>query len=103
VYPSEVEAALYEHPDIVEAAVVGIPHPHYGEEVAAVVVVRPGSPQDGPAITAWSRERLSAYKIPRIVQFVDELPKGSTGKIIKRAIDREPLAKIAADQAAKLP
>jgi long-chain acyl-CoA synthetase len=44
---------------------------------------------------------LSAYKIPRIVQFVDELPKGSTGKIIKRAIDREPLAKIAADQAAK--
>jgi long-chain acyl-CoA synthetase len=100
VYPSEVEAALYEHPDIVEAAVVGIPHPHYGEEVAAVVVVRPGSPQDGPAITAWSRERLSAYKIPRIVQFVDELPKGSTGKIIKRAIDREPLAKIASDQAA---
>jgi long-chain acyl-CoA synthetase len=101
VYPSEVEAALYEHPDIVEAAVVGIPHAHYGEEVAAVVVVRPGSPQDGPAITAWSRERLSAYKIPRIVQFVDELPKGSTGKIIKREIDREPLAKIAADQAAK--
>jgi long-chain acyl-CoA synthetase len=101
VYPSEVEAALYEHPDIVEAAVVGIPHPHYGEEVAAVVVVRPGSPHDGPAITAWSRERLSAYKIPRVVQFVDELPKGSTGKIIKRAIDREPLAKIASDQAAK--
>src|SRR6478752_3914344 len=101
VYPSEVEAVLYEHPDIVEAAVVGIPHPHYGEEVAAVVVVRPGAPQDGPAITAWSRERLSTYKIPRIVQFVDELPKGSTGKIIKRAIDREPLAKIASDQAAK--
>jgi len=101
VYPSEVEATLYEHPDIVEAAVVGIPHPHYGEEVAAVVVVRPGAPQDGPAITAWSRERLSTYKIPRIVQFVDELPKGSTGKIIKRAIDREPLAKIASDQAAK--
>jgi long-chain acyl-CoA synthetase len=100
VYPSEVEATLYEHPDIVEAAVVGIPHPHYGEEVAAVVVVRPGSPQDGPAITAWSRERLSAYKIPRVVHFVDELPKGSTGKIIKRAIDREPLAKIASDQAA---
>ena len=101
VYPSEVEGALYEHPDIVEVAVVGVPHPHYGEEVAAVVVVRAGAPQDGPAITAWSREKLSAYKIPRIVQFVDELPKGSTGKILKRAIDREPLAKIAADQAAK--
>jgi long-chain acyl-CoA synthetase len=59
------------------ASAFGIPHPHYGEEVAAVVVVRPGSPQDGPAITAWSRERLSAYKIPRVVHFVDELPKGS--------------------------
>jgi long-chain acyl-CoA synthetase len=101
VYPSEVEAVLYEHPDIVEAAVVGIPHPHYGEEVAAVVVVRPGSPHDGPAITAWSRELLSAYKIPRVVQFVDELPKGSTGKILKRAIDRGPLAEIAADQGAE--
>ena len=98
VYPSEVEAVLYEHPDIVEAAVVGIPHEHYGEEVAAVVVLRPGSRQDGPAITAWSRERLSAYKIPRVVQFVDELPKGSTGKLLKRAIDRDPLVKIAADQ-----
>jgi long-chain acyl-CoA synthetase len=98
VYPSEVEAVLYEHPDIVEAAVVGIPHEHYGEEVAAVVVVRPGSRCDGPAITAWSRERLSAYKIPRVVQFVDELPKGSTGKLLKRAIDREPLVKIADDQ-----
>jgi|SRR5271166_1185922 len=95
VYPSEVEAALYEHPDIVEAAVVGIAHPHYGEEVAAIVVVRSGAPQDGSAITAWSRERLSAYKIPRIVHFVEELPKGSTGKILKREIDREPLAKIA--------
>lgn len=101
VYPSEVEAVLYEHPDIIEAAVVGIAHEHYGEEVAAVIVVHPSSPQDGPAITAWSRERLSAYKIPRVVKFVDELPKGSTGKILKRAIDREPLARILADQPTK--
>lgn len=101
VYPSEVEAVLYEHPDIIEAAVVGIAHEHYGEEVAAVVVVRPSSPQDGSAITAWSRERLSAYKIPRVVQFVDKLPVGSTGKILKRAIERESLAKILADQSEK--
>jgi long-chain acyl-CoA synthetase len=101
VYPSEVEAVLYEHPDIIEAAVVGIAHDHYGEEVAAVVVVHPTSPQDGAAIAAWSRERLSAYKIPRVVTFVDELPRGSTGKILKRAIDREPLARILADQPTK--
>jgi long-chain acyl-CoA synthetase len=101
VYPSEVEAVLYEHPDIIEAAVIGIPHEHYGEEVAAVVVVHPAAAQDGPAITAWSRERLSAYKIPRVVKFVDELPKGSTGKILKRAIERGPLAEMLADQSEK--
>ncbi len=100
VYPSEVEAVLYEHPDIIEAAVVGIEHEHYGEEVAAVVVVGPGSPTDAPAITAWARERLSAYKIPRVVQFVDRLPTGSTGKILKRAIDRGVLADMLEDRSA---
>jgi long-chain acyl-CoA synthetase len=98
VYPSEVEAVLYEHPDVIEAAVVGIADDHYGEEVAAVVVVTPGAPRDGAAIAAWVRERLSAYKIPRVVQFVDQLPTGSTGKILKRAIDRGSLAAMLADQ-----
>lgn len=101
VYPSEVEAVLYEHPDVIEAAVVGITHEHYGEEVAAVVVVNPAAPQDGPAITAWVRERLSSYKIPRVVQFVDRLPTGSTGKILKRAIDRGSLADMLADQSGR--
>jgi long-chain acyl-CoA synthetase len=101
VYPSEVEAVLYEHPDVIEAAVVGIMHEHYGEEVAAVVVVNPAAPQDGAAITAWARERLSAYKIPRVVQFVDKLPTGSTGKILKRAIDRGSLAEMLADQSGR--
>jgi long-chain acyl-CoA synthetase len=101
VYPSEVEAVLYEHPDVIEAAVVGITHEHYGEEVAAVVVVSPAAPQDGAAITAWARERLSSYKIPRVVQFVDKLPTGSTGKILKRAIDRGSLADMLADQSGR--
>jgi long-chain acyl-CoA synthetase len=70
----------------------------YTTDFAVERFMRPGSRRDGPAITAWSRERLSAYKIPRVVQFVDELPKGSTGKLLKRAIDRDPLVKIAADQ-----
>lgn len=100
VYPSEVEAVLYEHPDIIEAAVVGIEHEHYGEEVAAVVVVGPGSRTDAAEIMAWARERLSAYKIPRVVQFVDRLPTGSTGKILKRAIDRGVLAEMLTGRAA---
>lgn len=91
VYPGEVEEVLYQHPDIVEAAVVGVPDDHYGEEVAAVVARRPGSDLTEEQVTAWSREKLSAYKIPRVVRFVDELPKGSTGKILKRKIDRDGL------------
>lgn len=88
VYPGEVEEVLYQHPDIIEAAVIGIPDDYYGEEVAAVVAVRSGSAVDAADVTTWARERLSAYKIPRVVQFIDALPKGSTGKILKRSIDR---------------
>ncbi|GAA4473627.1 long-chain fatty acid--CoA ligase [Rhodococcus olei] len=96
VYPGEVEEVLYRHPDIVEAAVVGVPDDHYGEEVAAVVARRPGSDLTEDEVTAWSREKLSAYKIPRIVRFVDQLPKGSTGKILKRDIDRDQLRRTSA-------
>ncbi len=91
VYAGEVEEVLYEHPDIVEAAVVGVPDDHYGEEVAALVAVRPGTVVTVDEISAWSRARLSAYKIPRIIRFVDELPKGPTGKILERGIDRDAL------------
>lgn len=91
VYPREVEEVLYEHPDIVEAAVLGVPDPAYGEEVAAVVVLRPGAELDAGQLRAWAKERLSAYKVPHLVQFAPALPKGPSGKILKRAIDREQL------------
>jgi long-chain acyl-CoA synthetase len=88
VYPREVEEVLYTHPSVLEAAVVGVPHDTLGEEVAALIVARPGSSADADAICAYARERLAAYKVPRRVVFVDELPKGPTGKILKRAINR---------------
>ncbi|MEY9848744.1 long-chain fatty acid--CoA ligase [Streptacidiphilus sp. MAP5-3] len=88
VYPREVEEVLYEHPDVVEAAVIGVPDAHYGEEVAAAIALRPGATPDAAALRAWAKERLSAYKVPHLVAFVDTLPKGATGKILKRAIDR---------------
>ncbi|MFI5658572.1 AMP-binding protein [Streptomyces sp. NPDC051684] len=87
VYPREVEEVLYEHPDIVEAAVIGVPDPHYGEEVAAVVALRAGATLDVRELRSWAKERLSAYKVPHLLAVVDELPKGATGKILKRAID----------------
>jgi long-chain acyl-CoA synthetase len=91
VYPREVEEALYAHPDVLEAAVIGLPDETLGEEVAAVVVPRPGTAPTAEEIQAWAKERVAAYKYPRRVIFVDALPKGPTGKILKRAIDRSGL------------
>jgi long-chain acyl-CoA synthetase len=91
VYPREVEEVLYAHPDVLEVAVVGVPHGILGEEVAAVVVRRPGADVTPDALQAWAKERVAAYKYPRRVLLVDELPKGPTGKILKREIDRSPL------------
>ena len=87
VYPREVEEVLYEHPAVLEAAVVGVPHESLGEDVAAIVVPRPGAELDPEELKAWAKERVAAYKYPRHVVLVAELPKSPTGKILKRRID----------------
>jgi len=89
VYPREVEEVLYEHPDVVEAAVLGVPHEHYGEEVAAYVVRAPGSTVTPQTLIDYAKERVAAYKYPRTITFLDALPKGATGKILKREL-RDP-------------
>ncbi|MCX5152287.1 long-chain fatty acid--CoA ligase [Streptomyces sp. NBC_00320] len=86
VYPREVEEVLYEHPAVAEAAVVGVPHEVHGEEVAAVIALREGADATAEEIRAYVKERVAAYKYPRIVTFTTELPKGPTGKILKREI-----------------
>jgi long-chain acyl-CoA synthetase len=101
VYPREVEEVLYEHPDVVEAAVIGVPDEHYGEEVAAVLALRPDADFDSAALRAWAKERLSAYKVPHLFVCVDELPKGPTGKILKRAIDRDAVRAQAGEPSAR--
>jgi long-chain acyl-CoA synthetase len=88
VYPREVEEVLYGHPAIAEAAVIGIAHDSHGEEVKAVVALKPGQSATPDDIIAWTKERLAAYKYPRIVEFVDALPKGPTGKILKRELKK---------------
>ena len=87
VYPREVEEVLYEHPAVQEAAVVGIPDDSLGEEVAAAVVLKEGESADASEIKAYVKEQVAAYKYPRKIWFVDELPKGPTGKILKREIE----------------
>jgi long-chain acyl-CoA synthetase len=86
VYPREIEEVLYEHPAILEAAVLGVPDPAMGEEVAAAVVLRPGADASTDEIRSFVKERVAAYKYPRHIWFADMLPKGPTGKILKRAI-----------------
>ena len=86
IYPREIEEVLYEHPDVVEAAVIGLPHDQLGEEVGAAVKLRPGSTVTEVELREYVRALVAAYKYPRLVWFVDALPKGPTGKILKRAI-----------------
>ncbi|MBM4376186.1 MAG: long-chain fatty acid--CoA ligase [Deltaproteobacteria bacterium] len=86
VYPREVEEVLYRHPAIGEAAVIGVPHEALGEEVVAVVAMKPGHDVSPEELIAFCRERLAAYKHPREVRFLDALPKGPTGKLLKRVL-----------------
>jgi long-chain acyl-CoA synthetase len=86
VYPREVEEALYEHEAVAEAAVVGVPHPDLGEEVGAAVALKPGHRVDEEELRDFVKERLAAYKYPRRIWIVDALPKGPTGKILRREV-----------------
>jgi long-chain acyl-CoA synthetase len=86
VYPREIEEVMYEHPAVAEAAVVGVPHDELGEEIAAFVALKPGQDAEPAELQAFVKEQVAAYKYPRQVYLVDELPKGPTGKILKREI-----------------
>jgi long-chain acyl-CoA synthetase len=86
VWPREVEDVLYSHPAVREAAVVGVPDAYRGETVKAFVSLRPGATADADELVAFCRERMAAYKYPRQVEFVDELPKTASGKILRREL-----------------
>lgn len=83
VYPREVEDVLYEHPDVLEAAVIGIPDEKWGERVHAILVTEKGRTPDLADILIFARERLAAYKVPKSGEFMNDLPKNATGKILK--------------------
>lgn len=87
VYPREVEEVLYQHPAVLEAAVIGVPHADLGEDVGAAVVLKPGAEATEDEIREFVRSKVAAYKYPRSIWFLDDLPKGSTGKILKREIE----------------
>ena len=97
IYPREIEEVLHEHPAVLEVAVLGIQHEELGEEIAAAVALRPGAVVTAEEIQAFVRDRVAAYKYPRHVVVVDALPKGPTGKILKREVHITPAPMIKAD------
>lgn len=86
VYPREIEEVFYEHAAVSEVAVVAIPHEELGEEIGAAVALKPGSEATAEELQAFVKEQVAAYKYPRKIWIVDELPKGPTGKILKREV-----------------
>jgi long-chain acyl-CoA synthetase len=97
IYPREIEEVLYEHPKVLEAAAAGVPVEGKGERIKAYVVLRPGETATAEEIIAFCREHLAPYKVPKFVEFRDELPKTLVGKVLRRALVQEETAGQAED------
>lgn len=93
IYPREVEEVLFEHPAVQEAAVVGVPDPYRGETVKAFVVLKPGESVTEQELDQYCRQKLASYKIPRLYEFRDELPKTTVGKVLRRVLQEESVQK----------
>lgn len=89
IYPREIDEVLYQHPSVAAAATIGVPDPLYGEEVAAFVVLKDGSDLGEEEIISFCKDQLADYKCPKTVRFVAEIPKGPTGKLLKRELAKQ--------------
>ncbi|RJP74636.1 MAG: long-chain fatty acid--CoA ligase [Candidatus Abyssobacteria bacterium SURF_17] len=94
IYPREVDEVLYSHPKVLEAATIGVPHQYRGETVKAFIVLRPGETATAEEITAFCKENMAAYKVPKIIEFRSELPKTAVGKILRKELRAEELKKL---------
>jgi len=86
IYPREIDEILFEHPKVLEACAIGIPDAYRGETVKAFIVVKPGETLTEEEITQWCKEKLAAYKVPKMIEFVNALPKSAIGKILRREV-----------------
>jgi len=101
IYPREVEEVLYEHPKVLEVCVAGVPDSYRGEIVKAFVVLRSGEQSSIEEIREFAKARLAAYKVPRAVEFRDDLPKTLIGKVLRRALIEEEVARQKAESGAE--
>ena len=90
IHATDVESALYEHPGVREAAVIGVEHPVLGEDVVAFVVLTEPDSATPEELIAWAKERVADYAAPRRIYLVDELPRNATGKVLKRDLQQHP-------------
>ncbi|MGB9697894.1 MAG: long-chain-fatty-acid--CoA ligase [Thermodesulfobacteriota bacterium] len=93
IYPREIDEVLFQHPKVQEAVAVGIPDPYRGETVKAYIVLKPGEKATADEIIAFCRERLAAYKVPKIIEFRESLPKSAVGKVLRKILRAEEEAK----------
>jgi long-chain acyl-CoA synthetase len=88
IYPREIDELLYKHPSVAIAATIGVPHELYGEEVAAFVVLKEGASATEQELIEHCRAHLADFKCPKMIKFVADVPKGPTGKVLKRVLAR---------------
>jgi long-chain acyl-CoA synthetase len=86
IYPRDIDEVLFEHPKVLEACAVGVPHAYRGETVKAFVVAKPGVTLTEEELDAYCRENLAAYKVPKAYEFMESLPKSSVGKVLRREL-----------------
>jgi long-chain acyl-CoA synthetase len=89
VYPNEIEQTVTQHPEVLEAVCIGVPDPESGEAVKLFIVPRPGASLTPQSLRAWCKENMSAYKVPRKIEFRQSLPKSNVGKILRRELRDE--------------
>jgi len=89
IYPREIDEVLYKHPDVAAAATIGVPDPLYGEEVAAFIVLKEDARASEEELITFCRKHLADYKCPKSVRFIKDIPKGPTGKLLKRELARQ--------------
>jgi long-chain acyl-CoA synthetase len=93
VYPRDVEEVLFRHPKVLDAAVIGVTDPYRGEAVKAFLVLKPGESATADDIIAYCKEQLAGYKVPRIIEFRENLPRTLVGKVLRRTLKEEETAK----------
>ena len=93
IYPRQVDEILYQHPKVADAVTVGVPDPYRGETIKAFIVLKPGQKNTDAEIIKFCKEKLAPYKVPKLVEFRNSIPKSAVGKVLRKILREEEIAK----------